>query len=82
MERFRTRDRGGGALAKGRSMAELKTDEALLRRLRQAASAPLTAEELRRQRVSFIMGSVGDESNVTREYVESYLDAQEGRKRA
>jgi hypothetical protein len=62
--------------------ASLKTDETLLRRLRAAASAPLTAEEIDRQRVSFIVGTLKSTSGVTRDRVRDVLKKQEGRVKA
>ena len=61
-------------------MQTLKTNEALLRALKVAALAKLTAEEIHRQRVSFIMGSLKETSGATRAQVESVLKEQEGRK--
>lgn len=61
-------------------MLELKTRDSLLQALRQAAQHPLTADEVRQQRVSFIMSTLKEGSSVTRARVEQILDAQEGRK--
>lgn len=61
-------------------MTELKTEESLLHALQQASGHTPNSEELRRQRVSFIMGSVTESSGVTRARVEEVLAAQEGRK--
>ncbi|MBY5349569.1 hypothetical protein GUK30_14095 [Rhizobium leguminosarum] len=63
-------------------MTDLKTDAALLKNLRTAASRKLTAEELYKQRVSFIMGSLSDSSTVTRAQVTKALADIEGRKSA
>ena len=63
-------------------MTDLKTDEALLKKLRNAASRKLTAEELYKQRVSFIMGSLSDSSTVTRAQVTKALADIEGKKSA
>lgn len=57
-------------------MTHLKTSEPLLRALR-LATRPLSAEEKREQRVSFIMGSLNEESTITRAQVESMLEKQE-----
>jgi hypothetical protein len=67
---------GGGRTL---SMTTLKTKESTLRALRMASRRELTADELQRQRVSFIMGSLKSR-NVTREKVEELLAKQEGRK--
>jgi hypothetical protein len=61
-------------------MAELKTNESLLRALRRAASGSLTTEEVQRQRVSFIMGSLKDTSYMTRSRVKDILEKHDGRK--
>lgn len=61
-------------------MTDLKTNESLLHALKRAASHTPTAEELHRQRVSFILGSLREESTVTRERVQEVLAEQEGRK--
>jgi len=61
-------------------MTNLKTKESTLNALQQASRRPLTAEELQKQRVSFIMGSLKKESPVTRAKVQEVLAEQEGRK--
>ncbi|MBA4777328.1 hypothetical protein ACQZ46_00825 [Agrobacterium salinitolerans] len=63
-------------------MTDLKTNESLLKSLRAAADRKLTAEELYKQRVSFIMGSLSDSSTVTRAQVTKALADIEGRKSA
>jgi hypothetical protein len=61
-------------------MTDLKTSDSLLDALKRAAAYKPTAEELERQRVSFILGSLREESTVTRERVQEVLAQQEGRK--
>jgi len=63
-------------------MTDIKTDEKLLRSLRAAATRTLTPDELYKQRVSFIMGSLSDSSTVTRAQVTKALADNEGRKSA
>ncbi|XOK11622.1 hypothetical protein ACI6PO_00540 [Agrobacterium tumefaciens] len=63
-------------------MTALKTKDALLSKLKQAANQKLSAEELYKQRVSFIMGSLSTKSNVTRAQVKEVLEDFEGRKSA
>jgi hypothetical protein len=64
-------------------MPELKTQESLLKSLRTAAArSKLTQEELYKQRVSFIMGSLSDSSTLTRAQVTKALADIEGRKSA
>jgi len=61
-------------------MTQLKTNESLLSALRKASSRVITAEELHKQRVSFIMGSTNAKSGVTRAKIQQVLDKQEGQK--
>lgn len=61
---------------------EIKSDPALLAKLKAAAGRPLTADEVRAQRVSFIMGNMSEKSAITRERVESVLGHFEGTKAA
>lgn len=62
----------------GGKMTGIHTDPTLLDALKQAAGKKLTAEQLRRQKVSFIMGSLKQDSTITREFVESQLKQSEG----
>jgi len=62
-------------------MTELKTQESLLSALRRASSHTPTAEEMKRQRVSFIMGALKAGSDVTRDRIEEVLAEQEGETR-
>jgi hypothetical protein len=57
-----------------------KTSEALLKALQEATTHPLGPEELEQQRVSFILGSLSEKSDVTRARVEEVLAEQEGKK--
>jgi hypothetical protein len=66
--------------AEGSAMNGLKTERSLLGALHRASTRTPTAEELRKQRVSFIMGSLKESSGVTRARVEQVLSEQEGRK--
>ncbi len=61
-------------------MTDLKDDKELLSALRRASTYRPTAEELARQRVSFILGSLGDSSGVTRDRIQEVLAEREGRK--
>lgn len=60
-------------------MTEIQTRPELLRALREAASSPQTPEEIFKQRVSFIMGMLNDDSTVTRAMVTQVLAEQEGK---
>lgn len=59
-------------------MTRIKTNEALLKALREASQHEPTAAELRDQRISFVMGSLKEDSTVTRDRVREILDRQEG----
>jgi hypothetical protein len=61
-------------------VTKLKTQASLLDALHKASTQTTTAEELQKQRVSFIMGSLKHNSSVTRARVEDVLAEQEGRK--
>jgi hypothetical protein len=61
-------------------MNELKTKESLLSALRAATTRALTAEELAKQRVSFIIGTLKEGSGVTRSKVQEVLENQEGKR--
>lgn len=62
--------------------SHLKTSEKLLQRIRTASDRKLSADELRKQRVSFVIGSLSAESNVTRSQVNDVIEDFEGRKSA
>lgn len=57
----------------------LKTDPALVKALEEAAKSSMTAAEIEQQRVSFIMGSLSANSEITRARVEEILAQQKGR---
>jgi molecular chaperone DnaK (HSP70) len=59
-------------------MSDLMTDPKVLLRLEEAARRALTAAQVHRQKVSFIMGSLGDDSTITRSKVEEVLRRLEG----
>ena len=63
-------------------MTDLKTSEKLLEALRKSATRAPTAEEIEKQRVSFVMGSLGRESTATKAQIKEMLAKQEGKKRA
>lgn len=56
-------------------MDHLHDDPKLLARLREAAQKPLTSQERRSQKASFITGLTSD--NITRAQVEEYLQKHE-----
>jgi hypothetical protein len=59
-------------------MNEIKTDERLLRAVRNAAKHKQTPEESHRQRVSYIIGALGRRSGITKEKIEQILARQDG----
>jgi molecular chaperone DnaK (HSP70) len=59
-------------------MGDLQTDPKLLTALSEAARRTLTPEQVHRQKVSFIMGSLGEDSTITRARVEEVLRKLEG----
>ena len=60
-------------------MNALQTDSRLLAKLKESAGAPMTADEIHRQRVSYVMGTLNADSTLTREKVEALLLAKEGK---
>ena len=55
-----------------------KGDPEVLKALEKASARQMTAEERRQQKVSFIVGTMGDDSTITREKVEKILAEQNG----
>jgi hypothetical protein len=53
----------------------LKTDEAVLEALR--AALPVSADQLRAQRISFVFGTMKIDGPVTREQVKRAIDKQD-----
>lgn len=60
------------------NVTDLKTDPALLQKIETLKEWKPSAEELRKQRISFIIGSLGKSSSVTREKIEDVLNMQVG----
>lgn len=58
--------------------AQLKTDQALLDRLKVAANHKMTREEVSRQRLSFVYGNMPSDSAMTRPQVSEALARLEG----
>jgi hypothetical protein len=56
---------------------DIKTDSKLIERLRNSGRY-VTREQLRRQRVSYIMGSLPQDSTITRREIERILEQNEG----
>lgn len=59
-------------------MTNLKTKESTLLALEKASHTTSSPDEIKRQRVSFIMGSLNKDSHVTRAKVQEILAEQEG----
>jgi hypothetical protein len=60
------------------TLTELKTNSALLEALGKASSKKQTADEVKEQRVSFILGSIDEKSGVTRSRIQEVLAEQQG----
>ena len=58
-------------------MEDAQKNTELLESLKQAGQE-MTSEGIREQKVSFIMGSLGKNSDITREFVKSALDKSSG----
>ena len=54
------------------------TREELRKAMREAAGKPMTPEMIREQKISFILGTLGDDSTITRKEIEAYLDQKMG----
>lgn len=59
-------------------MPKTNTDPKLLEALANAAGRAMTPDQVREQRISFVMSAVGDGSAVTRSEVELIIDQREG----
>lgn len=59
------------------AMTGLRTSEALLDALQKSSSRVLSHERMEQQRLSFVMGSLDDENDMTREQVEQALERQD-----
>lgn len=54
-------------------------DEGLEQRLKTIAGQPMTKQEVREQRISFVYGQLPHRLGLTKEYVEKRIDEMEGR---
>ena len=57
---------------------ELKTDVALIKRLKESAKKPITRAELEQQRISFVFGNLPSNSTITRDKVAKKIRMNEG----
>lgn len=59
-------------------MIEHTFDPELMELLRASAGEKMTKQQIRSQKVSFVMSAVGKENNITRADVERMIDESEG----
>jgi hypothetical protein len=59
-------------------MTNLRTKESTLRALENASRRTPTQDEIRKQRISFIMGSLNKDSQMTKAKIQEMLAEQEG----
>lgn len=57
---------------------DIKTEPSLLKRLHASAGKSLTREQMFKQRVSFIYGSLPQDSTITRQQIVEVLSGEEG----
>jgi len=55
-----------------------KTDETLLKRLRESARKPLTKAQIAEQRISWVYGNLPNDSTLTRDEVARIIKTHEG----
>ena len=60
-------------------MTDTKTDPELLAALRKAAGTKMTPDEVREQRISFVMSAMDEGSTVSRDEVGRMIDEREGK---
>lgn len=60
-------------------MTKFKTDRTLMDVLRAAAGAKMTREQIRSQKVSFVMSAIDEKTGVSRADVERMIDENEGK---
>jgi hypothetical protein len=68
------------SVKRSQAVTELKTPQSLLDALRKAAEQSQSEDDVKQQRVSFIMGSLSESSDVTHARVREVLARQEGKK--
>ena len=61
-------------------MKEIRTDPDLIEALHRSAGQEMTEEEIRKQKISFIMGTLSFDSKITREEVADCIDRMAGRR--
>ncbi|MCW2310276.1 hypothetical protein [Rhodobium gokarnense] len=60
-------------------MTKLRTSDALLKALEESSPRRPSRAQMEKQRLSFVMGSLDEENDMTREEVQSVLEQQDGR---
>ena len=65
-----------------RAMTNLHTDPKLLAKLEESATRQMSEDEIRKQRVSYVMGMLKEDSPLTRERVRDIINQQQGNKSA
>lgn len=66
--------------SEGQEVKDIRTDPDLIEALRRSAGQEMTEEEIRQQKISFIMGTSSFDSKITREEVAACLDRMAGRR--
>lgn len=51
----------------------------IIKALKQAAKIKMTAEEIHKQKISFVFGMTGDKNNITKDKIEKIVLEHEGR---
>ena len=67
---------------KGSSLERLKTNAGLLATLKKVAQQPITAEEMRQQRISFIAGNLPRTTTMSHDEIGEILDRHDGTRAA
>lgn len=60
------------------AMNQVAENDELITRLKKAAQRPMTPEEKRAQRISYILSVVGRDDESTKEEIENYIDERYG----
>ena len=60
-------------------MTKFKTDPDLLKALEEAAGREMTQVEVREQKISFVMGMIDEDNNLTRAEVAKLIDKHDGK---
>ncbi|MBC6441393.1 MAG: hypothetical protein GDA49_13525 [Rhodospirillales bacterium] len=66
-------------MTKLKTNLKYKTNSALLQALEEAAGREMTQAEVREQKISFVMGMIGEHNDLTRAQVAQLIDKQNGK---